>query len=107
MRIASRRRPCAIRISARAIAPPTASEMYPASCKWAIDRKSTRLNSSHANISYAVFCLKKKKNKNHYPDYIQISLFNLTSLYPKKYDLKLPLLFIELYNSPNNHLSIF
>src|SRR3712207_9064683 len=29
------------------------------------DRKSTRLNSSHANISYAVFCLKKKKNKKH------------------------------------------
>src|SRR3712207_7732346 len=29
------------------------------------DRKSTRLNSSHANISYAVFCLKKKKNKEH------------------------------------------
>src|SRR3712207_7969054 len=28
------------------------------------DRKSTRLNSSHANISYAVFCLKKKNNKN-------------------------------------------
>src|SRR3712207_8189932 len=28
------------------------------------DRKSTRLNSSHANISYAVFCLKKKKNTN-------------------------------------------
>src|SRR3712207_7216097 len=27
------------------------------------DRKSTRLNSSHANISYAVFCLKKKKNQ--------------------------------------------
>src|SRR5438445_2213008 len=29
------------------------------------DRKSTRLNSSHANISYAVFCLKKKKKHNH------------------------------------------
>src|SRR3712207_7438967 len=29
------------------------------------DRKSTRLNSSHANISYAVFCLKKKKIKLH------------------------------------------
>src|SRR3712207_8080214 len=29
-----------------------------------LDRKSTRLNSSHANISYAVFCLKKKKNIN-------------------------------------------
>src|SRR3712207_8941662 len=28
------------------------------------DRKSTRLNSSHANISYAVFCLKKKKQYN-------------------------------------------
>src|SRR3712207_9375494 len=30
-----------------------------------LDRKSTRLNSSHANISYAVFCLKKKK-KTYY-----------------------------------------
>src|SRR5947209_15577511 len=29
------------------------------------DRKSTRLNSSHANISYAVFCLKKKKKKRN------------------------------------------
>src|SRR3712207_8359000 len=32
--------------------------------KYVLDRKSTRLNSSHANISYAVFCLKKKK-QNH------------------------------------------
>src|SRR5690348_17831434 len=30
------------------------------------DRKSTRLNSSHPSISYAVFCLKKKKKKNVY-----------------------------------------
>src|SRR5256886_7201478 len=30
------------------------------------DRKSTRLNSSHSQISYAVFCLKKKKKKNDY-----------------------------------------
>src|SRR2546430_8635231 len=30
------------------------------------DRKSTRLNSSHSQISYAVFCLKKKKKKNAY-----------------------------------------
>src|SRR2546430_4665110 len=30
----------------------------------AIDRKSTRLNSSHSQISYAVFCLKKKKTKH-------------------------------------------
>src|SRR5690348_17910172 len=31
----------------------------------AADRKSTRLNSSHPSISYAVFCLKKKKRKSH------------------------------------------
>src|SRR6266567_8029265 len=31
------------------------------------DRKSTRLNSSHSQISYAVFCLKKKKKRNHSP----------------------------------------
>src|SRR3712207_7168547 len=37
-----------------------------------LDRKSTRLNSSHANISYAVFCL-KKKNQNIY---IMIVLMN-------------------------------
>src|SRR2546427_1794202 len=30
------------------------------------DRKSTRLNSSHSQISYAVFCLKKKKNKREH-----------------------------------------
>src|SRR2546430_3163225 len=32
------------------------------------DRKSTRLNSSHSQISYAVFCLKKKKNKHVHSD---------------------------------------
>src|SRR5437868_12152016 len=31
-----------------------------------VDRKSTRLNSSHVSISYAVFCLKKKKKKKQY-----------------------------------------
>src|SRR3712207_7470094 len=35
-----------------------------------LDRKSTRLNSSHANISYAVFCLKKKKIKFKYTNII-------------------------------------
>src|SRR3712207_8219995 len=34
------------------------------------DRKSTRLNSSHANISYAVFCLKKKKKKRTNKNYV-------------------------------------
>src|SRR5258707_8584896 len=33
-----------------------------------LDRKSTRLNSSHAHISYAVFCLKKKKKKKNPPN---------------------------------------
>src|SRR5947209_10945706 len=33
------------------------------------DRKSTRLNSSHANISYAVFCLKKKKDEKCMPSH--------------------------------------
>src|SRR5699024_12879081 len=35
------------------------------STSYQIDRKSTRLNSSHVSISYAVFCLKKKKNNNN------------------------------------------
>src|SRR3712207_7580675 len=36
---------------------------HPADAAAEVDRKSTRLNSSHANISYAVFCLKKKKKQ--------------------------------------------
>src|SRR5690349_23935573 len=48
------------------------------------DRKSTRLNSSHVEISYAVFCLKKKKKKNKHITlktsyYRQITQQNLTS----------------------------
>src|SRR2546430_6800955 len=39
------------------------------------DRKSTRLNSSHSQISYAVFCLKKKKNRQ----YQYLSLCNTSS----------------------------
>src|SRR5688572_31613803 len=35
------------------------------------DRKSTRLNSSHSQISYAVFCLKKKTKKQHTTNYNQ------------------------------------
>src|SRR5438874_9484485 len=34
------------------------------------DRKSTRLNSSHVEISYAVFCLKKKKQQNNDPSHL-------------------------------------
>src|SRR3712207_8121754 len=41
-----------------------AFEQAAAGDRWQEDRKSTRLNSSHANISYAVFCLKKKRQKS-------------------------------------------
>src|SRR3712207_6883246 len=41
-----------------------------------VDRKSTRLNSSHANISYAVFCLKKKKK---YYIYLLLLYYHLIS----------------------------
>src|SRR6266700_5136913 len=41
------------------------------------DRKSTRLNSSHVKISYAVFCLKKKKNKN-----VAVLVYNKNTRHP-------------------------
>src|SRR3712207_8488310 len=44
---------------------PPSTESRPILPSWQ-DRKSTRLNSSHANISYAVFCLKKKKHNKIY-----------------------------------------
>src|SRR2546421_7903748 len=39
-----------------------------------LDRKSTRLNSSHDQISYAVFCLKKKKNNSFWPTSLPLIL---------------------------------
>src|SRR3712207_7571489 len=53
---------CAVQEAVPAVGQIGASEDDPS--VWSLqrtDRKSTRLNSSHANISYAVFCLKKKK----------------------------------------------
>src|SRR3712207_8425720 len=44
------------------------------------DRKSTRLNSSHANISYAVFCLKKKKTAHRSPTLSRILCASLHHL---------------------------
>src|SRR3712207_8821450 len=45
---------------------PTLRDVHEYVLMFSKDRKSTRLNSSHANISYAVFCLKKKKKpRNH------------------------------------------
>src|SRR5688572_31535817 len=46
----------------------------------ASDRKSTRLNSSHSQISYAVFCLKKKKKKNTTYSLILILYASLSTL---------------------------
>src|SRR5215208_8021869 len=45
----------------RPVRRPCVAAMNAAACSWR-DRKSTRLNSSHVAISYAVFCLKKKNN---------------------------------------------
>src|SRR5438552_11164219 len=47
------------------------------------DRKSTRLNSSHQIISYAVFCLKKKKNKHRKHDIITLKTNTLNTTSPK------------------------
>src|SRR2546430_4204501 len=44
------------------------------------DRKSTRLNSSHSQISYAVFCLKKKKKKQYYFLLADLDFFASTAL---------------------------
>src|SRR3712207_19255 len=53
------------------------------SCSPPSDRKSTRLNSSHANISYAVFCLKKKNNQTIVTSIISqwLALYLLSSLF--------------------------
>src|SRR5882757_3551097 len=61
-------RPWDRRLPARAVRPPDNPRR---------DRKSTRLNSSHANISYAVFCLKKKKTRTRYHRAAQARLFSL------------------------------
>src|SRR3712207_7025320 len=53
--------PLALDVPHRADDPPAAPQVLFSEPEPDADRKSTRLNSSHANISYAVFCLKKKK----------------------------------------------
>src|SRR2546422_6618851 len=44
---------------------PWSASIRSSECAASLDRKSTRLNSSHGYISYAVFCLKKKKQKKY------------------------------------------
>src|SRR5438876_4766944 len=50
----------------------SASRLVNGSCYLSQDRKSTRLNSSHPSISYAVFCLKKKKKTNIHKAIVEI-----------------------------------
>src|SRR2546430_7094735 len=66
-RLVGRVTPCAPRIPRRGAHGVTRPTNEPragmATLQHRLDRKSTRLNSSHSQISYAVFCLKKKKNQ--------------------------------------------
>src|SRR5690348_18075790 len=57
----------ASRFSSRRKAPDAALRERDRRSRLGADRKSTRLNSSHPSISYAVFCLKKKKNSTDHP----------------------------------------
>src|SRR5688572_32528064 len=50
--------------------------------RYFLDRKSTRLNSSHSQISYAVFCLKKKKNNNTTQQYYDLNIQKLIHFSP-------------------------
>src|SRR3712207_7203525 len=59
-----------------------ASYQSPPICTSRADRKSTRLNSSHANISYAVFCLKKKPKNDLITAHCFIHLHNRISSAP-------------------------
>src|SRR2546430_13656830 len=60
-----------------------------------IDRKSTRLNSSHSQISYAVFCLKKKKRANAHCLSLSQNLIN--SIFPLPSYLRLHIAVAHLY----------
>src|SRR5688572_32403637 len=55
----------AVHVDLALTAAETVLRVIPESDPLRVDRKSTRLNSSHSQISYAVFCLKKKKKKSN------------------------------------------
>src|SRR6266567_1770396 len=79
--IAARTRPARSAISASSAGPGESAARSPAgspTLSGRRDRKSTRLNSSHSQISYAVFCLKKKKNKTTSTYYKKIKTYNKT-----------------------------
>src|SRR5205085_10107644 len=65
------------------------------------DRKSTRLNSSHSQISYAVFCLKKKKKQN--TSYYSYYFINPFSFFPDYHYSFRPLLSLVFHFLPSLH----
>src|SRR3712207_7887379 len=74
---------CSVSSAAPPLSAATASASpCPPSCSMRADRKSTRLNSSHANISYAVFCLKKNKRD------LSTTVFNSQDIDRPKYMLR-------------------
>src|SRR3712207_7005647 len=68
------------------------------------DRKSTRLNSSHANISYAVFCLKKKSNARlDLPAVCRLPPPPTARLPPRSGQRPRPLLSLQIFRLPLSH----
>src|SRR2546430_13395433 len=67
--------------------------------RWTSDRKSTRLNSSHSQISYAVFCLKKKKNLT----YLRVFATDIPDLSPLRALTSLTSL--DLFDTEITHVS--
>src|SRR5256884_5412081 len=77
---------------------PPRSTLFPYTTLFRSDRKSTRLNSCHGYISYAVFCLKKKnKNRPH------LTILNIE--YPPTTGLDLNDLFIDKLEVPDADLA--
>src|SRR5262245_62246074 len=65
---------------------PELQSIWTSSCGFGTDRKSTRLNSSHLGISYAVFCLKKKKKNTHHKPRHQANTSNSTQIVDRETD---------------------
>src|SRR2546421_5216519 len=77
--------------------------------RWTLDRKSTRLNSSHDQISYAVFCLKKKKKKKDHTSQLQqrkLSVCRLLLRITRKQPVNQSALMSHTKISPVGHHSI-
>src|SRR2546430_6813526 len=77
------------------------SEMIRGLASRYLDRKSTRLNSSHSQISYAVFCLKKKKKKTHLVDRYDRDTCRRSHPLPKRPDQTLVLTLPRPYRLPD------